>query len=254
MDSQGLTAPTKNTSASLRSPRGSTSTASSSVRSPRSLAGSVVRGQNTDKLCALINLLSSMVVFTQQGQVNERLLDFLEPVVKLSDLISKPSGATLAEEHASGLFSEHLLCVMQDYVKLELTANSAYEPQTPIQMLENCFKPASSIAVRRCKLQETLKSIFSQRDCLALNCAGQSAGNANLEPESAEAIQSFVLKKVKAKCIKSKKLSGSMFLALALNYCQVLSVNGFSSHRASEDYPLSSIPNAIEEIALEETY
>jgi hypothetical protein len=70
---------------------------------------------------------------------------------------------------------------MRDYVQIDLKQISGYSPTTPAAMLENCFKSTSSIAVKKNKVQECLKAIFTKRECFYLPRPSESGTTESFE-------------------------------------------------------------------------
>lgn len=119
-----------------------------------------------------------------QGTVSDRILEYLEPITRLHEQIMREfkdpkisvdssksfNDSTLIDgKNFAELFSQRLICLLRDFTQLDLKSSSSYAPITPAAMLENCLKPTSSIAVKKNKLQELIKSIFKRRDCLTLS-------------------------------------------------------------------------------------
>lgn len=69
----------------------------------------------------------------------------------------------------SDLIATNFICLLRDFTPLDVKTSSSYAPITPAAMLENCLKPASSVAVKKNRQQEIIKTIFKQRDCLTLS-------------------------------------------------------------------------------------
>ena len=67
------------------------------------------------------------------------------------------------KESAKDLFSAQFQCVLRDHQHMDLQANASYQPMTPAVQLDQTFKQAASLAIRKQRLQESLNGIFRSK-------------------------------------------------------------------------------------------
>ena len=98
-------------------------------------------------------------------------------------------------------------------------------------MLENCLKPTSSVAVKKNRLQELFKTIFTHRECLTLSKptplnTEEDFQRQNIDgkelTEEVKLIFTAISKFQFGKKVQNKSLNGSMLLGLAIDYIQIL--------------------------------
>jgi len=101
-------------------------------------------------------------------------------------------------------------------MKLNLSSN-----QSARKMLEQVLKPipgVSSEAIRKNKILECLKSMFTQQDAFSIPRGIDAASSDEMAKVCAQ-----IKRQISHKKVNSKPLNGKMLLSLALEYSETLS-------------------------------
>lgn len=179
----------------------------SSLRSPRGALPAKAKPE--EKLLQLVSMLSSTMIYAQDSSF-DKLINIVEPVVKFSNVLQKELGvgtgpmSTMSESgpmssrsantsllditqsissEVTDLFCPHLIAVSADFTPSDETATRR---QAIRKHFENTLKPmpgVSSEAMRKNKVVECIKTLFSHSDCFALppsHASDYSSASSNL--------------------------------------------------------------------------
>ncbi|KAM3144212.1 hypothetical protein pb186bvf_003674 [Paramecium bursaria] len=216
---------------------------------------SVQRDINVDtKIFSISLLLSSMFVYNQLGHIDERSIENLSLVVKLSESISVSNDAS---DKQLSQFFPNFLWVLRDF-SLDLKGRTSQE------YLEYALSmhPGQGPEVeRKNQIRQKLKEYFKNRDCICMERPiDEEKRLANIEDEDwnalkpgfIHAVQDFerkVIHQIKPKQIGNTVLTADMFLKITLEYVDTINNGGIPQILTSLDRViLQEVRNIVEEL------
>eukprot|EP00742_Colponemidia_sp_Colp-10_P006063 GILJ01006488.1.p1 GENE.GILJ01006488.1~~GILJ01006488.1.p1 ORF type:complete len:770 (-),score=153.93 GILJ01006488.1:183-2492(-) len=204
--------------------------------------GSFQRNQTVDmKIFSLAILMSSYFVYNSMGAIDEQALENLSLVVNLSKHIhiqSRPVGSDDDGTEFHQYFPT-FLWVVRDF-SLQLSGRDGVEISAR-EYLENALRPVEGFndsVHQKNQIRMMISQFFKERDCMTLvrPVADERELRAvnqmpyeSLRPAFKQQVEMFVEKvyaNVKPKAIHGTALTGSMFSALAREYCEAINSEG----------------------------
>eukprot|EP00743_Colponemidia_sp_Colp-15_P008693 GILK01009463.1.p1 GENE.GILK01009463.1~~GILK01009463.1.p1 ORF type:complete len:932 (-),score=224.61 GILK01009463.1:83-2848(-) len=197
--------------------------------------GSYDRSQSEDvRLFALSLLLSSLLIYNRIGHLDESALDEMAVMLHLTEHVRVSVESSV--DNCQGLeeYMPSCLWVLRDFA-LDLSADGRH--MTATEYLESALAPqqvSSEHTKYKNQIRRAISTFFRTRDCVTLVRPVTDEGQLQrlptlpyeaLRPEfrsQMDGLVTTVFRSVRPKMVRSRLLTGSMLVGLALEYVQAL--------------------------------